>query len=75
MIRKALIKTLQAPIHVYRLVISPWLPRSCRFKPTCSRYTLEALEKHGPIKGVWLGIKRIAKCHPYSKTPYDDPVP
>lgn len=75
MMRKILIRIVQAPIHFYRLVISPWLPRSCRYKPTCSKYTLEALEKHGVIKGLWLGAKRIGRCHPYSKAPYDDPVP
>lgn len=66
---------LQIPIHLYRLVISPWLPRTCRFKPTCSSYALQALEKHGCFKGSWLGLKRICKCHPYCKAPYDDPVP
>ena len=74
-LKSVFVKILQAPIHLYRLVISPWLPRSCRFKPSCSAYTIQALEKHGPVKGLWLGIKRLSKCHPYSKAPFDDPVP
>ena len=75
MMKKLVVKALQIPIRLYQLMISPWLPRSCRFYQSCSAYTMEALEKHGPIKGLWLGIKRISKCHPYSKAPYDDPVP
>ncbi len=50
------------------------LPKSCRFVPTCSDYTIEAIKKHGPLKGVWLGIKRISKCHPWGGQGYD-PVP
>lgn len=61
-------------IKVYQLFISPLLPSSCRFVPTCSAYTKEALEKYGLFKGLWLGIKRISKCHPWGKSGYD-PVP
>lgn len=57
-------RALQLPIRAYRLVLSPLLGGRCRFLPTCSTYALEALEVHGPIKGVWLAIKRIARCHP-----------
>ncbi|BCW90979.1 Putative membrane protein insertion efficiency factor [Alphaproteobacteria bacterium SO-S41] len=53
-----------APIRAYKYVISPWLPQACRFEPTCSRYALEAIETHGAIKGLWLGIRRILRCHP-----------
>lgn len=69
------IKLLQAPVYAYRYLLSPLLPRSCRFHPTCSAYMLEALERHGALKGLWLGIKRIGKCHPYCKCDYHDPVP
>lgn len=73
--RSILVKLLQAPVHGYRLILSPWLPKSCRYHPTCSRYMLEALEKHGPVKGLWLGARRILRCHPWSKHDFHDPVP
>tara|TARA_A200000113_G_scaffold168643_3_gene153493 strand:- start:57 stop:281 length:225 start_codon:yes stop_codon:yes gene_type:complete len=58
----------------YQLLISPLFPPSCRFQPTCSQYGIEALKKHGVIKGLSLAIKRIAKCHPWGGKGYD-PVP
>ncbi|MGB2152686.1 MAG: membrane protein insertion efficiency factor YidD [Flavobacteriaceae bacterium] len=61
-------------IKFYQSVISPLTPASCRYSPTCSAYGLEAFEKHGPIKGLYLTIKRILSCHPWSKGGYD-PVP
>lgn len=61
-------------IRFYQVCISPFTPSACRFSPTCSSYTLEALKKHGLFKGGWLGIKRIASCHPWGKSGYD-PVP
>jgi len=61
-------------IRWYQLYISPMTPPSCRYTPTCSQYTLEAIQKYGPIKGVWLGIKRISRCHPWGGHGYD-PVP
>ncbi|MEZ4917262.1 MAG: membrane protein insertion efficiency factor YidD [Chitinophagales bacterium] len=61
-------------IRIYQLVISPWLPPSCRYTPTCSAYSLEAFKKYGPIKGLWLSIKRIGSCHPWGGSGYD-PVP
>jgi len=61
-------------IRGYQLFLSPALGRSCRFEPTCSCYTHQAIEKHGAIKGAWLGIKRIGKCHPWHEGGYD-PVP
>lgn len=61
-------------IAVYKKVISPWLPNSCRFTPTCSVYTLEALQKYGLIKGLWLGVRRIGRCHPWGGHGHD-PVP
>ena len=61
-------------IRGYQLLISPILPNSCRFYPSCSHYTMEAIQVHGPIKGGWLGAKRIARCHPWNEGGYD-PVP
>jgi putative membrane protein insertion efficiency factor len=58
-------KIVQAPIHVYRKVISPLKPPVCRFYPTCSAYALEAIEVHGALKGSFLAAKRIVKCHPF----------
>ena len=62
------------PVRGYRLFLSPWLGRSCRFQPTCSAYAMEALEKHGAIKGSLLAAKRIGRCHPLGGEGYD-PVP
>lgn len=62
------------PVYFYRWCISPLLPASCRYTPTCSQYMLEAVHKHGVFKGLWLGVKRIARCHPWGGSGYD-PVP
>lgn len=61
-------------VRFYQGVISPLTPASCRYKPTCSHYAVEAIQKHGPFKGGWLAIKRIASCHPWGGNGYD-PVP
>ncbi len=61
-------------IKIYQVLISPIFPSSCRYMPTCSHYTLEALKKYGLFKGGWLGIKRISKCHPWGGSGHD-PVP
>lgn len=63
-----------ALIRFYQRYISPGLPPSCRFYPTCSHYTYEAVTRYGVIKGGWLGIKRILRCQPWSPGGYD-PVP
>lgn len=61
-------------IHIYRKYISPLSPPTCRFYPTCSTYTLEAIEEHGALVGGYLSIKRILKCHPLHPGGFD-PVP
>lgn len=61
-------------IRKYKKYISPWLGNHCRFYPTCSQYTLEAVDKYGTAKGLFLGIKRILKCHPFHPGGID-PVP
>ena len=64
--RKLMVALLSAPIRAYRTLISPLMPNSCRFTPSCSTYALEALHQHGPIKGLWLTAKRLSRCHPIS---------
>lgn len=61
-------------IDIYRLTLSPYVGRSCRFEPTCSQYGREALEIHGALKGTWLTIKRVGRCSPLHEGGYD-PVP
>jgi putative membrane protein insertion efficiency factor len=61
-------------VKVYQYGISPFFPASCRYQPTCSEYMIEAIKKHGPLKGFWLGIKRISRCHPWGGHGHD-PVP
>ena len=58
-------------IRFYQLFISPLFPPTCRFYPTCSQYAIEAIRKKGVLRGVWLAIKRIAKCHPFHPGGYD----
>jgi len=62
-------------IKGYSFLISPLLGKNCRFHPTCSAYTTQAIQKYGVIKGGYLGVKRICKCHPWHNGQYDDPVP
>jgi uncharacterized protein len=63
-----------ALLKFYRLAISPFLGRNCRFHPSCSVYAIEAVERHGALKGGWLGLRRILRCHPWNPGGYD-PVP
>lgn len=63
-----------ALVRFYKGAISPMLPPSCRYTPTCSEYALESLRKHGPLRGSWMAIKRICRCHPWGGSGYD-PVP
>lgn len=74
LIRRALVLALQLPIHFYRMVIGPLLPKVCRFEPSCSTYALQALDVHGPFKGLYLTTRRIFRCHPFHPGGWD-PVP
>lgn len=71
---KLLAWPLLALVWLYRLLISPWLGANCRFEPTCSKYTIEALREHGAFRGTWLAAKRIGRCHPWGGSGFD-PVP
>lgn len=72
--RKFIAKILIVPIRFYQCCISPLTPPSCRFTPTCSQYAIEAIQKHGLLKGLFLAIKRLLRCHPWGGSGYD-PVP
>jgi putative membrane protein insertion efficiency factor len=61
-------------IKLYKLVVSPLLPPACRFLPTCSDYAIEAIEKHGPVKGAYFSARRVLRCHPLNDGGFD-PVP
>lgn len=74
MLRKVTVGLMLLPIRFYRTCISPFTPPSCRFTPTCSQYAMEAIIKHGPVKGGWLAVKRICRCNPWGGSGYD-PVP
>lgn len=63
-----------AMIRLYQLLLSPLLGPNCRFTPTCSQYAIEAIQKYGAIRGVWYGVCRIARCHPFNAGGFD-PVP
>lgn len=68
-------KALKLLIRAYSYLISPLMGPNCRFYPTCSAYALEAIEKHGSLRGLYLAVRRILKCHPWHKGPFTDPVP
>jgi putative membrane protein insertion efficiency factor len=74
MLKKIAIFPFKVLIRFYQIAISPYTPASCRFSPTCSQYSIEALETHGLFRGGWLALKRISKCHPWGGSGYD-PVP
>ncbi|TNE53072.1 MAG: membrane protein insertion efficiency factor YidD [Bacteroidetes bacterium] len=74
MLKNILIAPLIFLVKIYQWMISPILPQSCRYHPTCSSYAIEALKIWGPLKGTYLAIKRIASCHPWGGSGYD-PVP
>lgn len=75
---KSLLQIVSLPfialIKLYQYIISPWLGPKCRYTPSCSHYSIEALQKYGLVKGGWLTVKRIARCHPWGGHGYD-PVP
>ncbi|MFD0998779.1 membrane protein insertion efficiency factor YidD [Ohtaekwangia kribbensis] len=72
--KEVLRKIFILPIRFYQLSISPLLGSNCRHTPSCSQYTIEAIQEWGVFKGIWLGMKRIARCHPWGTHGYD-PVP
>ena len=67
-------RLLLLPIRFYQRAISPLLPPTCRYTPTCSQYAVEAITKHGPLRGSWLALRRILRCNPFHPGGYD-PVP
>jgi len=58
-------------IRAYQYLLSPWLGSGCRFNPTCSSYAIEAIKQWGPLRGAWLAVKRISRCHPWSEGGHD----
>lgn len=73
-VRKLFMWLLLLPIYFYKVAISPLTPPSCRYTPSCSTYAVEAIRKHGPLKGLYLAVRRILRCHPWGGSGYD-PVP
>lgn len=73
-VSKAVAWMLCLPIVFYQTCISPFTPPSCRFTPTCSEYAKQAIRKHGPLKGLYLAVRRLLRCHPWGGSGYD-PVP
>jgi len=71
---KAVRAVLLGLIRLYQLTLSPWLGRGCRYEPTCPHYAAEAIERFGVLRGVWLAVRRIGRCHPWGGAGYD-PVP
>lgn len=72
--KKLIAQIFRLLIRFYQVCISPLFPPKCRYYPTCSAYTLEAINKYGPFRGLFMGIKRILRCHPFHEGGYD-PVP
>lgn len=70
MLRKLIVMLIRG----YQVAISPLLPASCRYTPSCSQYALEALQRHGALRGSWLAVRRLSRCHPFRPGGYD-PVP
>lgn len=72
-ISRAISWALIAPIRVYQKTLSPLIGPVCRFYPSCSNYTIQAIRKYGPVRGGWKGLKRICRCHPWNPGGYDPP--
>lgn len=72
-VRAAALLALLSAVRAYQLLISPLLPRSCRFQPTCSQYALIALRRYGPLVGSWKSLRRILRCHPWNPGGWDPP--
>ena len=68
-------RLLALPVRAYRLILSPWVGFNCRYHPTCSAYALEALERHGALRGGWLTLRRIGRCHPWGGSGVDEVPP
>lgn len=60
-------------VRLYQWLVSPWLPRACRFHPSCSQYMIGAVAKYGAVRGGWRGIKRVCRCHPFHPGGFDPP--
>lgn len=60
-----------ALLHLYKRILSPVLPPMCRFEPTCSVYMMQAVEKYGAVRGIWLGLRRLGRCHPFNPGGWD----
>lgn len=74
LLKRWAIRLVLFPIYIYQYLLSPLIAPTCRFSPSCSTYTKEAIQKHGIIKGIWLGTRRLARCHPWGGKGHD-PVP
>jgi putative membrane protein insertion efficiency factor len=73
--RSAAVKATLAALRIYKVYVSPWFAGSCRYVPTCSVYAYEAIERLGVLRGIWMGLKRLLRCHPLSRKFGYDPVP
>jgi putative membrane protein insertion efficiency factor len=69
--RKALVATITRLVKLYQFMVSPWLGARCRYEPSCSDYMLDAVLYYGPVKGIWMGLKRVTRCNPWGGQGYD----